>query len=409
MTSKREFPYPLRSDADQLPPFELGGLETPLGPGIKLSRDEKNEIKDLREQYRLALGRHLVAEERRLAYVAITRARHHVLLTGSHLVKEGNTPQPASRFLTELQQAELLIEFGPGFSELPQDATNPVGVAQAPWPVTHPAAPGSERAARIAAAEAVTRAMAAPAAVVSAEEAPCDGQLAGYGTADPRVARWREDARLLLAEREAAANAMPTVRQPAHLAATRLTALRDNREQFALDLRRPLPTQPQSAGRLGTVFHDAIAQRLTSQGPLFNLEDAGVPETLSKADRDRVNNWLTVAAEHRLLNGYRLVATEEPLELTVGDTTLRCRIDAVFQRPGSDHYLVVDWKTGHKRVPVDQLSVYVHAWAAREQIPTDQIRAAYVYVADNGDVDELDEESFLPLEEIRRSLDPWGQ
>ncbi|RAX22992.1 ATP-dependent helicase [Actinomyces sp. Z5] len=408
MTSKREFPYPLRSDADQLPPFELGDIGVPLGEGVKLSNDEKSEIKELREQYRLALGRHLVAEERRITYVAVTRARHDVLLTGSHLVKTGDTLKPASRFLTELQQAGLLAEFGPGFIDAPKDAVNPVGVAQASWPVTHPAAPGSERAARIAVAEAVGRAMAAP-TTASAGEALRGGHPTGEGAADGRVARWWEDARLLLAERDAAAAEAPTVRQPAHLAATRLADLRDDRDGFALDLRRPLPSQPQPAGRLGTVFHDAIAQRLNSRGTLFSLQDAGVPDTLADSDRKRVERWLKVAAEHPLLDGYELVTTEDSLELTLGDTTLRCRIDAIFQRPGSNHFLVVDWKTGHQRVPVDQLSVYVHAWAAKKQIPTDQIRAAYVYVADGGEVDELGEEAFLSLEEIRRSVDRQAQ
>ncbi|WP_234416200.1 PD-(D/E)XK nuclease family protein [Actinomyces sp. Z16] len=160
---------------------------------------------------------------------------------------------------------------------------------------------------------------------------------------------------------------------------------------------------------MGTVFHDAIAQRLSSRGTLFSLQDAGVPDTLADSDRKRVERWLKVAAEHPLLDGYELVTTEDSLELTLGDTTLRCRIDAIFQRPGSNHFLVVDWKTGHQRVPVDQLSVYVHAWAAKKQIPTDQIRAAYVYVADGGEVDELGEEAFLSLEEIRRSVDRQAQ
>ncbi|MDO4899298.1 ATP-dependent DNA helicase [Actinomyces sp.] len=403
-SSVRTFPYPLRADADQLPPFELGGLEMPLGPGINLSRDEKAEIKELGGQYRLALGRHLVAEERRLAYVAVTRARHDVLLTGSHLVKTGNTVRPMSRFLTELHRQSLLTPFGPGFTDASEDAVNPVGVAQASWPVTHSTAPGSERAARIAVAEAVTRAMSESGADDPGAGAHPDG--AAMTDLDERMARWWEDADLLLAERDAAATQTPSVRLPAHLAATRLADLRDDPEQFALDLRRPLPPQPQSAGRLGTVFHEAIAQRLSSRGALFSLEDAGVPDTLADADRERVERWLDVAATHPLLDGYKLISTEESLELSVGDTTLRCRIDAVFQRLGSNHYLVVDWKTGHRRVPVDQLSVYVHAWSAAQGIPTDQIRAAYLYVDEpGGRVAELDANSLQTLEAIRQPLD----
>jgi len=68
MTRLDEFPHPLRADAGTLPPFELGALEPP--------DVDKDEVKDLLDSYRLALGRHGLAEERRLAYVAITRARH---------------------------------------------------------------------------------------------------------------------------------------------------------------------------------------------------------------------------------------------------------------------------------------------------------------------------------------------
>ncbi|WP_103061955.1 ATP-dependent DNA helicase [Actinomyces qiguomingii] len=410
MTSQGEFPYTLRSDADQLPPFELGSIDFPLGAGVKLSPDEKAQIKDLREQYRLALGRNLIAEERRLAYVAVTRARHHVLLTGSHLVKEGNTVKPASRFLAELRDAHLLAEFGPGFTAVPEDAVNPVGVAQAPWPVTQPAAPGSERAARIAVAQSVTRAMTAPGAAADTDMAEPDADGVTDAGFNEHVARWWEDARLLLAERDAAAAETPTVRRPAHLAATRLGELRDDEARFALELRRPLPAQPQSAGRLGTVFHEAVAQRLSSRATLFSLEDAGVPDTLAGPDHKRVERWLDVAANHPLLDGYQLWATEESLELTVGDTTLRCRIDAIFKEPDTGDYLVVDWKTGHVRVPVDQLSVYVHAWSAKEDVPTERIRAAYLYVDEPGGyVDELDSADLQTLAEIRQPLEARDQ
>ncbi|SDN51889.1 DNA helicase-2 / ATP-dependent DNA helicase PcrA [Actinomyces ruminicola] len=408
-----QFPHPLRTDADQLPPFRLGELDVPADVGMELTEDEKQAVAEYLNEYAYALGRHTIAEERRLAYVAITRARHDVLLTGSHLAKTARKPNPMSRFLAELRRRDLVDEFGPGFTERNPDAVNPLSnaVAKAPWPVTHSAAPGSERAARIAAAEAVSRAMAAPAAGGGTGETGlgADGMRDG-ASSDECVSHWWEEARLLLAERDAAAAETPTVRQPAHLAATRLAALRDDRDQFALDLRRPLPSQPQSAGRLGTVFHEAIAQRLSSQSPLFSLQTAGVPDTLTGSDRRRVERWLDVAANHPLLEDYQLVSTEESLELTVGDTTLRCRIDAVFKQPDTGNYLVVDWKTGHRRVPVDQLSVYVHAWSAKEQVPTDQIRAAYLYVDEPGGyVDELDAESLETLEEIRQSLEPRDQ
>ena len=88
----------------------------------------------------------------------------------------------------------------------------------------------------------------------------------------------------------------------------------------------------------------------------------------------------------------------------MGGTTLRCRIDAVFAAPDGT-WLIVDWKTGRRRVPVDQLSVYVHAWAASQGAPTEQVRAAYAYV-DSGEVDELTPSNLLPLDAVEGLLAP---
>ena len=105
-----------------------------------------------------------------------------------------------------------------------------------------------------------------------------------------------------------------------------------------------------------------------------------------------------------LLAGYVLQDTETELGLTLGATTLRCRLDAVFR--GSDGtWLIVDWKTGRRPVPVDQLSVYVHALAAHRGVGTESVRAAYVYVnRPGGLVDELGAADLLALDEIEASL-----
>lgn len=400
-TSTEEFPHPLRADAAELPPFELGALEPP--------HVDKDDAKDLWEQYALALGRHAIAEERRLAYVAVTRARHDLLLTGSHFVKTGKTPHPASRFLAEVlrggEGGSPATPWGPGLTEIDDDASNPLhdAVASAWWPVEHPAGPGTPRAARIAAARAVDAARRALAPRGGSEAVPA-APAAPTAPTDPLVARWEDEAALLLAERRRAETAVPGVRMPVHLAATSLDRLRADPAAFALDLRRPLPPEPRTAGRLGTVFHDAIAQRLAGRAALIPLTDAGVPDSLAPADRQRVERWLTTAESLPLLQGHALHATEVERELTVGGTTLRCRIDAVFAAPDGT-WLIVDWKTGRHRVPVDQLSVYVHAWAASQGAPTEQVRAAYAYV-DSGEVDELTPSNLLPLDAVEGLLAP---
>ena len=469
MASTSVFPYPLRADAQDLPPFTVGELDPGAG---------KELVTDTVLAYRTALGRQVVREERRLAYVALTRARHELLLTGSHLAKSATRPRPASRFLDELRRRDLLRPYGRGWVDYDPDRPNPLASQHhsGTWPLGAPpdhlpgvdgravealrraGGPqargvlggglsddgvadrrGSVQAARRQAARAVAAAMAAGAdggAGANGARAPGPGSpaphapavpgtpgapaaqgaprpfpappspVAGCAPTDPVVRRWYLEAELLLAEREQARRAVPELHLPAHLAATRLDDLRTDPERFALDLRRPLPARPRASGRLGTVFHEAVAQRLSAHAALMSLEEAGVPDSVPPADRRRIERWLEVAEHLPLLAPYRLYDTEVDRELTVGGTTLRCRMDAVFEGADST-WLIVDWKTGRLRVPVDQLSVYVHAWAASQGVPTGAVRAAYVYVsAPGGLVEELSPADLLPLEAITRLLAP---
>ena len=411
MGSTSTFPFPLRADAGDLPPFTVGDLDP--------AATDKPLLTETMSAYKEALGRQSLREERRLAYVAFTRARHELLLTGSHLSKTASKPRRPSRFLTELQRRDLLSPYAEGWVDFDESRPNPLtSLTQVgTWPPDSDAAqpldsqasePGGEatavtdrladvRRARYAAAAQVTAAMGGSEPV---QEVPAQAQ-----PDDEMVRRWRLEAGLLLAERTRALSSGPAVRLPEHLAATRLDDLRADRHQFALDLRRPLPPEPRAAGRLGTVFHEAVAQRLSARGTLFGLGQAGVPDSLGPQDRDRIERWLGTAENLPLLEDYVLAETETDREITIGATTLRCRMDAVFQRLDGSGWLIVDWKTGRRQVPVDQLSVYVHAWAASQGVPTGSVRAAYVYVDyPGGRVDELTAEGLLSIEHIQAAL-----
>ena len=411
MGSTSTFPFPLRADAGDLPPFTVGDLD----PAVT----DKPLLTETMSAYKEALGRQSLREERRLAYVAFTRARHELLLTGSHLSKTASKPRRPSRFLTELQRRDLLSPYAEGWVDFDESRPNPLTTLTqvGTWPLDADAAetldsqapePGGEgtavtdrladvRRARYAAAAQVTAAMGGAEPV---QEVPAQAQ-----PDDETVQRWRLEAGLLLAERSRALAGGPAVRLPEHLAATRLDDLRADRRQFALDLRRPLPPEPRAAGRLGTVFHDAVAQRLSARGTLFGLGQAGVPDSLGPQDRDRIERWLETAENLPLLEDYVLAETETDREITIGATTLRCRMDAVFHRSDGSGWLIVDWKTGRRQVPVDQLSVYVHAWAASQGVPTASVRAAYVYVDyPGGRVDELTVEGLLSIEQIQAAL-----
>ena len=411
MGSTSTFPFPLRADAGDLPPFIVGDLD----PAVT----DKPLLTETMSAYKEALGRQRLREERRLAYVAFTRARHELLLTGSHLSKTASKPRRPSRFLTELQRRDLLSPYAEGWVDFDESRPNPLtSLTQVgTWPPDSDAAENLDSQAPEAGGEAapvadrlaaVRRARHVAAAQVTAAmdgTEPAQESRAQAQPDDETVRRWRLEAGLLLAERSRALSSGPTVRLPEHLAATRLDDLRADRHQFALDLRRPLPPEPRAAGRLGTVFHDAVAQRLSARGTLFGLGQAGVPDSLGPQDRDRIERWLETAENLPLLEDYVLAETETDREITIGATTLRCRMDAVFCRSDGSGWLIVDWKTGRRQVPVDQLSVYVHAWAASQGVPTGSVRAAYVYVDyPGGRVDELTAEGLLSIEQIQAAL-----
>ena len=411
MGSASTFPFPLRADAGDLPPFTVGDLDP--------AATDKPLLTETMSAYKEALGRQSLREERRLAYVAFTRARHELLLTGSHLSKTASKPRRPSRFLTELQRRDLLRPYAEGWVDFDESRPNPLtSLTQVgTWPLDADAAEtlsgqspeaGGEGTAVTDRIAAVRRARYAAAAQVTAAMDGIEVAQETHAQAQPddeTVQRWRLEAGLLLAERTRALSSGPAVRLPEHLAATRLDDLRADRHQFALDLRRPLPPEPRAAGRLGTVFHDAVAQRLSARGTLFGLGQAGVPDSLGPQDRDRIERWLETAENLPLLEDYVLAETETDREITIGATTLRCRMDAVFHRLDGSGWLIVDWKTGRRQVPVDQLSVYVHAWAASQGVPTASVRAAYVYVDyPGGRVDELTAEGLLSIEQIQAAL-----
>ena len=429
MGSTSIFPFPLRADADDLPPFTVGALSP--------AATDKPLLTETMTAYKEALGRQSLREERRLAYVAFTRARHDLLLTGSHLSKTASKPRRPSRFLTELRRRDLLVPYADGWVDFDESRPNPLTALTqvGTWPLDagQTETPGAQalgngqshddggadtdraaalRRARQAAAAQVAAAMseASPTELLT-EPTPVRAASTSPGhepeASDDTLRRWRLETDLLLAERARATSATPTVRLPEHLAATRLDDLRADRRRFALDLRRPLPPEPRAAGRLGTVFHDAVAQLLSARGTLFGLGEAGVPDNLDPQDRQRVERWLGTVENLALLDDYVLVDTEIDREITIGATTLRCRMDAVFRRLDGSGWLIVDWKTGRRQVPVDQLSVYVHAWAASQGVSAGSVRAAYVYVDyPGGRVAELAAAGLLSLDRIESALTP---
>lgn len=452
ITQVSEFPHTLRRDYDSLPPCPFIGLSPQAG---------KDAILAAGEEYRSELGKWEVAEERRLAYVAYTRARSQLLLTTSHYAALSKTLKMTSRFLKELERSQM-VQFladderdddlsnraldqssvsvwphqldalasleEPGVAE--PSVAGPDGVGAGGGAAsTGDAAAGGGGVGKGTAHDGAGLSAVAPdqagpgqaalgkqaglslrlraAALVSAA-----GGCQGAGSEEalqipeglaPQLDDWWRQARLLLQERQIRQENGQEIVLPSHLAATAMAKV--GKEDFIMSLRRPLPPPPSKAARLGTAFHEEMSQRLNSEGTLLSLAEAG-SDRLSPADRKQVNDWLDNVADLEILQGYSPYATEIDQEIRLAGFNVRCRIDAVFKavEKGRAQWLIVDWKTGGQRVRVDQLSLYVHAWAASQGVDISQVRAAYVYVQD-GHVDELRPRQIIGLDVFKERLE----
>ena len=405
ITQVSEFPHTLRRDYDSLPPCPFIGLSPQAG---------KDAILAAGEEYRSELGKWEVAEERRLAYVAYTRARSQLLLTTSHYAALSKTPKMTSRFLKELERSQMVqfLADDERDDDLSNRALDQSSVSV--WPHQLDALAGLEEpgvadvpSQAVLGKQAGLSLRLRAAALVSAA-----GGCQGAGSEEalqipeglaPQLDDWWRQARLLLQERQIRQENGQEIVLPSHLAATAMAKV--GKEDFIMSLRRPLPPPPSKAARLGTAFHEEMSQRLNSEGTLLSLAEAG-SDRLSPADRKQVNDWLDNIADLEILQGYSPYATEIDQEIRLAGFNVRCRIDAVFKavEKGRAQWLIVDWKTGGQRVRVDQLSLYVHAWAASQGVDISQVRAAYVYVQD-GHVDELRPRQIIGLDVFKERLE----
>ncbi|MFF2451934.1 UvrD-helicase domain-containing protein [Isoptericola sp. NPDC058082] len=395
LTDVSALPYHLRGDAPDLPEFTWA---------------EAADTKDLaarRDRFRADSGAHRLAEERRLAYVAFTRARRELFLT-AHWWGTGSTPRRVSPFLAELVEGGV-VDAG-GWAEQPDPAAgNPRDDVEhaAPWPPPEQSAGGGraddpEPGTDTGPGEAPTprdvlRASAARVEAARADRARRDPARpeGGAATGVLRDAAGRDLvllARTLLTER--GERGSREVELPAHVSASGLVRLAGDRAGFALQLRRPVPQEPTVHARRGTHFHEWVERFFTSSS-LVDVDDlpgAEDGEIAPDVDLETLRQRFTESA----WASRTPLAVEVDVETPVGGVMLRSRIDAVF--PDDDApppaegeapaVVVVDWKTGHE--PRDagarsarevQLAVYRLAWSRYAGLPLDKVSAAFVYVA----------------------------
>ncbi|PJI94750.1 ATP-dependent DNA helicase [Luteimicrobium subarcticum] len=406
-------PYPLRGDAHDLPHLAHEDAENP------------QELRDAVKAFQRDAGAHQLAEERRLAYVAFTRARRELHLSGSWWRGERAQPTQPSVFLEELA-ADGLVDRS-AWSDQPED--NPLAdrTATSVWPAEASASVSPARAAVQAAADAVRDALESGATVlgVPGTDGPTDDAAGADAPVDDLVAL----ARLLLAERADQDGARAEVAFPAHVSASGLVALAADRDAFALARRRPVPKEPSRHARRGTRFH-AWVERYYGEPALLDVEELWSADDLlvgpEAPDPEDGGPWsgargAVVDDELEALRATFLaspwaervpLAIEADVETPVAGVVVRCRIDAVFPQTGPDGEpgaVVVDWKTG--RAPRDaearqarevQLAAYRLAWSRWSGLPVERVSAAFYYVADGTEERPADMLDLAGLEALVR-------
>ena len=285
-----------------------------------------------------------LAEERRLFYVAVTRARRRLIVTAVQGALDGaDAGATASRFLDLVQPPP---EDGRALTELPRSLTLPALVAELRRAVTDPGTPAPRRSA----AASVLRRLA-------------DEGVAG---ASPRswwgLAPLSDDAPLVPEDDEVRV-------RPSHIETFQRCPLRWVLGAVGAE------ASPDSTRTVGTAVH-AIAQQVAEglppaeapaalDGELDQL-DLG-PGWADQRQRQAAQDMLDRFLRWHAANDRELVGVEENFDVLLGRARLRGQVDRL-ERDADGRLVVVDLKTG-KTVPKNteehgQLAAYQVAVAA---------------------------------------------
>ncbi|MFJ3488763.1 ATP-dependent helicase [Leifsonia aquatica] len=331
------------------------------------------------------LRRHL-EEQRRLIYVAVTRARQRLLLTGSYWSTQ-TRPRGPGAYLLELQAAGLLPE--DAFPDCDEPDENPLSLTA--QTLTWPLDPLGTRRDRVqAAAEAVRE---------RRERGASTGGV------------YARDLDLLLAERARRAQDAGLVELPTRIPASRFKDYISDPETVAATLRRPMPERPYRQTRLGTLFHRWVEERFGAPAGGADELDAAATELDDPAgellEADRLAELQATFAASTWA-GRRPEEVELEIHVTLAGQVVVCKLDAVYRSDDGVHeYQIVDWKTG--KAPRDaedlerkqlQLALYRLAFARYSGVDPALIDAVFYFVAD----DQVVRPERLYEEEELRSL-----
>lgn len=347
--NERFIPFALRSDAHVVPQLNLSQITT---------NSDANKALDA---YKDECSRYRYSEEIRLGYVAVTRAKSHLFCSASYW-GEGVKPLAPSVLYRSVE--EIARTSGTVIDELeaPEtDARNPQEDLEitAAWP-RDPLGP------RRAAFESSV-------AKVRAAQAVALGTITG----DDAVQSWVEDAEAIIRENSEFRSSGLDIPRPIRMSPSSIIAMKKNPEEFARNVRRPMPRARDEYSSRGTAFHLWIEKHLKGNS-IFDDEDF---DLLAPIEEDRTLEELKAAWLESEWAARSAFEVEVPFETVIAGTLVRGRIDAIYKT--EQGFEVVDWKTGSTVLDDDsaiQLALYRLAWADLTKTPVENVTAAFHYV-----------------------------
>jgi DNA helicase-2/ATP-dependent DNA helicase PcrA len=366
-------PDEFRGDRDEIPELMWRGVQS------------QAEFDEAVRAYAAENRERHAEEERRLAYVGVTRARSELLLSGSWWASQ-KSPRSPSVFLRELAQVGAIdpaaLPVSPEHDENPRAAD----ASRVVWPLDPL---GGRRASVERAADLVREAGTRPSG-------------AGIG---PQLA---DELRMLLEERRRRSEPRRGGAVPVRVPASRFKDYVDDPAAVAAELARPMPQRPYRATRIGTLFHSWVEQRALGDGVApagaagddldtldVELDFDGADELVDPTEARLAALQATFAASE--WGDRRPDAVELELHLPLDGHVFVCKLDAVYRVEAESElgargirHQVVDWKTG--AAPRDdrelelrqtQLALYRLAYSRWSGVPVDQIDAVFYYVEDD--------------------------
>ena len=377
-------PVSMRGDFAQLPEINFANFST-----------NKN-LKDGLEKFGDEWKARKAVEEMRLAYVAFTRAKHGLFCSTSHFRNGENAVAPSRLY-------QLCAQFLPGINGATLLADTPIPEGKNPLKENPITGTWPDQLSRYEVKAKQVR----ESANLTSKAAPfTDKELSDLASENEMV----NDLTALLHELKNKSD-ITQVFLPARLSVSTLLYLKQEPEQLALRLRRPMPNHIDKYARRGTEFHLWLEDHfkhtsLISMDEIFNSTNSAqipggqVDHLVDAPLLELQKAWLSsVWAEKKPID------VELGFETVIADTVIRGRIDAVYEN-SNGKFEVVDWKTGKVKSGDDlstaavQLAMYRLAFAKLNKIDIENISAAFHYVAQNETVRPADLMSEAQLIEI---------